>query len=224
MKTLIFVVLLSTAVFGLRNQCPLKGCDCGKICTRTFDCVRGQHKKRSRRNVLAFPATHESLLIENGYANDEGLPRYLKMTDVQHAVDSSELIPLAAYRGVILSPRLPAARSAARPEVITFLYTVGAAHSQFSPLPIIVDSAVRPVQVQRRLHLRNAAPWKGDRASPHETGATVDLKRQGRADDAWMVAYLSVASTAGRIHVIEERNCWHIFVRRANAINADVSW
>lgn len=214
MKTLIFVVLLSTAVFGLRNQCPLKGCDCGKICTRTFDCVRGQHKKRSRRNVLAFPATHESLLVENGYANDEGLPRYATMTDVQQAVESNILVPLADYKGVILSAHLPAARSAARPEVITFLYTVGAAHAQFSPHPIIVDSAVRPVSVQKRLHLRNAAPARGEKASPHETGATVDLKRQGRADDVWMVAYLSAEQAAGRLHVIEERNCWHIFVRR----------
>ena len=173
-----------------------------------------QHRRHSKRISVAFPADHGSLLIENAFANSEGLPRYETMTGVQHAVLTKELIPLAAYRGVILSTRLPAARSAARPEVITFLYTVGAAHAQFSPHPIIVDSAVRPVAVQKRLHLRNAAPWKGDRASPHETGATVDLKRQGRADDAWMVAYFSVASTAGRIHVIEEKSCWHIFVRR----------
>ena len=183
-----------------------------------------QHKRHSKKTVAAFAATHNSLLVENGYANDEGLSRYETMTDVQQAVESNILVPLADYKGVILSARLPSARCAARPEVITFLYTVGAAHAQFSPHPIIVDSAVRPVQVQRRLHLRNAAPARGERASPHETGATVDLKRQGRADDAWMVAYLSVEQAAGRVHVIEERNCWHIFVRRANAITSDVSW
>jgi Family of unknown function (DUF5715) len=174
----------------------------------------------SRRHVknkkcLAFPATRESLIMENGAANDEGLPRYSTMKDVQRAVNRGELIPLAAYTGINLSSRLPAARAAARPEVVTFLYTVGAAHAQFSPHPIIVDSAVRPASVQRSLHLRNAAPWKGDRASPHLTGATIDLKRQGRSDDAWMIAYLSAAQSAGRVHVIEEKSCWHIFVIEA---------
>jgi hypothetical protein len=217
MKTLIlFALIFCTASFGFSTyMCPLKGCDCGRICTRTFDCVHGQKKKHHRtKSIKAFPSTHESLLIENGYANAEGLPRYETMKDVQHAVKSSELIPLAAYTGVVLSSRLPAARTAARPEVVTFLYTVGAAHAQFSPHPIIVDSAVRPVAVQKRLHLRNAAPWRGERASPHETGATIDLKRQGRADDAWMVSYLTVQQEAGRVHVIQEKNCWHIFVRR----------
>jgi hypothetical protein len=27
--------------------CPLKGCNCGTICTRTFDCVRGKHVEPS---------------------------------------------------------------------------------------------------------------------------------------------------------------------------------
>ena len=168
--------------------------------------IKAKHHKN--RDTLAFPATHDSLLIENAMANEEHLVRFQDIQDLR------SLEPLLHNRTVAIESHLPANRRLCRPEVNQFLYALGTAHQMFSPSPIWVSSAVRPVQVQRRLHLRNAAPWKGDRASPHETGATVDLKRQGRADDAWMVAYFSAASTAGRIHVIEERNCWHIFVRR----------
>ena len=78
MKVVVIVLILCSLTFGLtHNACPLKGCNCGRICTRTFDCVRGNHKRhRKQKNILAFPATHESLLIENQYANEEHLVRF----------------------------------------------------------------------------------------------------------------------------------------------------
>lgn len=50
---LVGVLYLSIALtivgFGLRrvhDVCPLakQGCNCGHICTRSFDCIRGDHK------------------------------------------------------------------------------------------------------------------------------------------------------------------------------------
>ena len=84
----------------------------------------------------------------------------------------------------------------------------------------MVDSAVRTVQVQRRL-LRtngNAAPAAGDTASPHLTGQAVDIGKRGftLAEIAWMRTYLQPLIAAGTIDVEEEfqQSCFHISVYR----------
>lgn len=46
---LYYVVLFGVVGYVIMHRptnCPLvkHGCDCASICTRTFDCVRGQHQ------------------------------------------------------------------------------------------------------------------------------------------------------------------------------------
>jgi len=65
-----------------------------------------------------------------------------------------------------------------------------------------VNSAVRTVAYQRQLIEvnGNAAPAEGDIASPHLTGATIDIAKKGltMSEVAWMRAYLFTAQTAAR--------------------------
>ena len=81
-----------------------------------------------------------------------------------------------------------------------------------------MNSAVRTVAYQRHL-LRingNAAPAEGDVASPHLTGATIDIAKKGLSPSevGWMRAYLLPLQAAGKIDVEEEfeQACFHITV------------
>jgi len=81
-----------------------------------------------------------------------------------------------------------------------------------------VSSAVRTVEYQRRLmHINgNAAPAEGDIVSPHLTGATIDIAKQGlnRQEMAWMRRRLLALQSEGKIDVEEEfrQSCFHITV------------
>ncbi len=65
----------------------------------------------------------------------------------------------------------------------------------------------------------NAAPAEGDNASPHLTGATIDIAKKGLSmtEIGWMRAYLMPLQAAGKIDVEEEfyQACFHITVYRA---------
>jgi hypothetical protein len=79
-----------------------------------------------------------------------------------------------------------------------------------------VDSAVRPATVQKKLRRwnRNAAPWDGERASSHERGTTIDISRNlTKTEYRWLVFQLLYYRAVGVVMVIEEKACFHIFVR-----------
>jgi hypothetical protein len=77
---------------------------------------------------------------------------------------------------------------------------------------IQVNSAVRTVQVQKKLrrHNRNAAPEKGETASSHLAGITVDIQRRGMTSQqvAWMEQYLMPLRDQGLVEPEEERHQW----------------
>ena len=62
----------------------------------------------------------------------------------------------------------------------------------------------------------NAAPAEGDIVSPHLTGATIDIAKDGlsRSEIAWMRRRLLALEVAGKIDVEEEfrQACFHITV------------
>ena len=67
------------------------------------------------------------------------------------------------------------------------------------------------------LHINgNAAPADGDIASPHLTGATIDIGKKGLSplEVEWMRSYLSPLEVAGKVDVEEEfyQSCFHISV------------
>jgi hypothetical protein len=84
--------------------------------------------------------------------------------------------------------------------------------------PLIVDSAVRPVTVQKwlRRHNASAAPIHGETASSHEAGTTMDLsRRMTRQQTKWMEWRLFYYEQARQVIIVEEeRRCFHIMIRR----------
>ena len=86
-----------------------------------------------------------------------------------------------------------------------------------------VNSAVRTVAYQRRLIEvnGNAAPADGDIASPHLSGATIDIAKKGlsTSEIAWMRGYLLPLQLAGKLDVEEEfyQSCFHITVYKSYA-------
>ena len=164
----------------------------------------------SARTYKTFPATAGSVERENAAADSAGYGRYLTATDIKTAVDRGDLVPVP----VLVDPRLPKFRRFVRPETADFLRRLDNDFFNETGKHLVVDSAVRPADVQQRLsHInRNAAPATGARASSHERGTTVDLsRRMPRQDYRWLLTRLMYYRATGRCLVIEERGCLHVF-------------
>ncbi|PWT75573.1 MAG: hypothetical protein C5B59_08825 [Bacteroidetes bacterium] len=160
-----------------------------------------------------FPATALSLSLENERADRLGLGRVSDMRDLQALVARNVFAPLV---GVEVSPRLPKDRRYALPETVQYLEKLNADFRERFGHGIVIDSVVRPASVQERLRHwnHNAAPVGGERASTHERGTTADISRRflTRREYHWMVLRLMYDRAVGRILVIEERACLHVFV------------
>ena len=146
---------------------------------------------------------------ENRRADALGYRRYLDMEDVNIGVAGGELVPIT---GVKINDKLPKDRHYLRPEVLSFLERL----NRDVGSNLTVDSAIRPADVQRRLGRfnPNAAPFDGYRASSHERGSTFDISRRSLSvrNYRFLVARLLYYRAIGRILVIEERGCLHVFV------------
>lgn len=113
---------------------------------------------------------------------------------------------------------MPLNRRYCRPWTAKFLSDLSRVHSERFRNALVVTSAVRTADYQRHLLLinGNAAPAEGDLASPHLTGATVDIakKSMSMAEVGWLRAYLLPLQTSGKVDVEEEfrQSCFHITV------------
>ena len=166
--------------------------------------------------------THESLIHQNVMAEADGLERILDDEDLSDRIAHGSLVPVPVSGGMRVNTDLPENRKYCRPWTAKFLSDLAAAHAaRFPQNPIEVTSAVRTVEFQR--HLRtyngNAAAAEGDIASPHLTGGTIDLAKQGmtRAEIGWLRAWLIPLEQAGKIDVAEEfkQACFHISVYKS---------
>lgn len=169
-------------------------------------------------NLPPMRGTHESLVRQNQRADQEGLARVRDDADIASLLHNGLLVPLPASNGLRADPRLPDNRRYCRPWTAHFLTDLSRAYAQHFGSGLQVNSAVRTVEYQRHL-LRvngNAAPAEGDTASPHLTGATIDIGKKGltATEVAWMRSYLSPLESAGKIDVEEEfyQSCFHISV------------
>ena len=135
--------------------------------------------------------------------------RYETMYEVDDAVKIGQLVPIT---GVKINDKLPKDRRYLRPEVLSFLERL----NRDVGSNLTVDSAIRPADVQRRLGRfnPNAAPFDGYRASSHERGSTFDIARRGlpRRQERFLQSRLLYYLAIGRILVIQERECYHVFV------------
>jgi hypothetical protein len=118
---------------------------------------------------------------------------------------------------------LPPNHRYCRPWTARFLADLAQAHEAAFHRPLEVTSAVRTVAYQKRLMWinGNAAAAEGDVVSPHLTGATIDIAKEGltRAEMGWMRRELLTLEAAGKIDVEEEfrQACFHITVYRSYA-------
>jgi hypothetical protein len=162
-----------------------------------------------------------SLTRQNTRLDADGLERIEDEADLTSRIEHKLLVPLPASTALIVNPNLSDHHRYCRSWTARFLADLARAHETAFHKPIEVNSAVRTVEYQRRLMYvnGNAAPAVGDIVSPHLTGATIDIAKQGlnRAEMAWMRSQLLALQNAGKIDVEEEfeQACFHITVYKS---------
>lgn len=168
----------------------------------------------------ALKGSREILMHQNEMADRDGLDRIQDDGDLERLRTRKSLVALPSGAGIQTDERLPANRRYCRPWTAQFLAALGRAHYARFERALQVNSAVRTVEFQQRLVLRNgnAAPAGGETASPHLTGQAVDLAKHGLSltEIAWLRGYLLPLVQEGKIDVEEEfqQACFHISVYR----------
>lgn len=172
-------------------------------------------------SVTPLRGSHESLVRQNEKSEAEGLERIEDDDDLNDRIAHKMLVPVPVSASLAINGNLPENRRYCRPWTAAFLSDLANAHEAEFHKPFEVSSAVRTVAYQKQL-MRvngNAAPAEGDIASPHLTGGTIDIAKQGmsRKEIAWMRSALLPLQQAGMIDVEEEfqQSCFHITVYKS---------
>jgi Family of unknown function (DUF5715) len=169
----------------------------------------------------AFKPSHQSLLLQNEEIDRLNLPRIYDDKQLEKLKASGDLLPIVPSESLRIQPSLDPSRRYCREWTRNFLEDISDAYYKEFHQQIQVNSAVRTVLVQKKLrrHNRNAAPEKGETASSHLAGLTVDLQRRGmsKAQVKWMEDYLRPLKEMGLVEPEEERRqwCFHIMVAGA---------
>lgn len=177
----------------------------------------------TRRKLMQSPlrGSYESLVRQNEKTEEDGLERIEDDADLNDRIAQKMLVPVPTSAQLNVSQNLPENRRYCRPWTAHFLSDLARAHAAAFHGPLEVSSAVRTVEYQKQL-MRvngNATAAEGDVASPHLTGATIDIAKNvlSRKEVAWMRAWLLPLQTAGKIDVEEEfkQSCFHITVYKS---------
>ena len=169
----------------------------------------------------AFKPSHESLLLQNEEIDRLNLPRIYDDRQLERLKASGDLVPIVPGQSLRIQPSLDPNRRYCRTWTLDFVNDLSEAYYKEFHEQIQVNSAVRTVLVQKKLrrHNRNAAPEKGETASSHLAGLTVDLQRRGmtKSQVKWMEEYLRPLKEMGLVEPEEERRqwCFHIMVAGA---------
>ena len=169
----------------------------------------------------AFKPSHESLLLQNEEIDRLNLPRIYDDRQLERLKASGDLVPIVPGQSLRIQPSLDPARRYCRTWTLDFVNDLSEAYYKEFHEQIQVNSAVRTVLVQKKLrrHNRNAAPEKGETASSHLAGLTVDLQRRGmtKSQVKWVEEYLRPLKEMGLVEPEEERRqwCFHIMVAGA---------
>jgi hypothetical protein len=163
----------------------------------------------------------ESLARQNEKTEADSLERIEDEDDLADRIARKMLVPVPVSAALTINGNLPENHRYCRPWTAAFLSDLSRSHAAQFRSPLEVSSAVRTVEYQKQLERvnGNAASAEGDIASPHLTGATIDIAKQGLtlAEIAWMRAHLLALQTAGMIDVEEEfhQSCFHITVYKS---------
>lgn len=167
--------------------------------------------------------SHESLVRQNERTEADGLQRIEDDAQLNELRREKALVAVPVSAQLRVNEGLPMNRRYCRPWTAKFLADLARAHAMRFRRSLQVNSAVRTVAYQRSL-MRvngNAAPADGDIASPHLSGATIDIAKKGlsTSEVSWMRAYLLPLEQAGKIDVEEEfyQSCFHITVYKSYA-------
>ena len=172
-------------------------------------------------NLPPLRGSRESLVRQNTRAEQDGLLRVKDDADLETLRRQGSLVALPQQAAMHTDERLPANRRYCRTWTGRFLADLARVHYERFHKPLQINSAVRTIEYQRHLlHINgNAAPAEGDIASPHLTGAAIDIAKKGLSpfELAWMRAYLLPLQQSGKIDVEEEfkQSCFHISVYRS---------
>lgn len=165
-----------------------------------------------------FRPSRDSLLRQNEEIDRLDLPRIQDDNELEQLKASEDLVPLVAGQSLRFDPRLDPDRRYCRPWTRDFVDDLSEAYYKEFHNQIQVNSAVRTVRIQKKLrrHNRNAAPEKGELASSHLAGITVDLQRRGmsRQQVQFVENYMLPLKNLGLIEPEEERHQWvfHVMV------------
>jgi len=163
----------------------------------------------------------ESLIRQNEKINADNLERIEDDADLESRISSGVLVRVPESGSLAVNAGLPENRRYCRPWTASFLKDLARDHEVQFHRAFEVSSAVRTVAYQKRLMRTNgnAAPAEGDVASPHLTGATIDIAKSGmsRTELYWMRNRLNALQNEGKIDVEEEfrQSCFHITVYKS---------
>lgn len=179
--------------------------------------ARRSHVRRLSWNPV-FRPSRDSLLRQNEEINRLDLPRIQDQAELERLIANQDLVPIVESQSLKVDKRLDPERRYCRPWTLQFLQDLSDAYYKQFHSQIQVNSAVRTVEVQKKLrrHNRNAAPEYGDTASSHLAGITVDIQRRGmsREQVKWMETYMMPMKDLGLLEPEEERRqwCFHVAV------------
>jgi hypothetical protein len=178
---------------------------------------------RKTRFIMPPPmrGNAQSLARQNVKTEADDLERIEDDDDLNDRIARGMLAPVPVSAALTVNGNLPGNRRYCRPWTAVFLADLARAHAAQFHGPLEVSSAVRTVTYQKELEKvnGNAAAAEGDIASPHLTGASIDIPKQNmsRQEIGWMRAWLLPLEAAGKIDVEEEfqQSCFHITVYKS---------
>jgi hypothetical protein len=178
---------------------------------------------QTTRRALPLPlrGSYESLVRQNEKTEDDSLERIEDDDDLADRIARKMLVPVPVSAALNINGNLPQNRRYCRPWTASFLTDLARAHAAEFHHPLEVSSAVRTVAYQKQLMKvnGNATAAEGDVASPHLTGASIDIAKNvlSRKEVVWMRDWLLPLQTAGKIDVEEEfrQSCFHITVYKS---------
>ncbi|HSE50074.1 MAG TPA: DUF5715 family protein [Terriglobales bacterium] len=196
---------------------------------RTKIRVRGRRGRLRRIFIPWSPVkgSRESLLRQN--ERTEELERIEDDEQLFELTQAGALVELPANDYAAVAGNLPRERRYCRPWTRAFVEDFGRDYYEQFQQPLMVTSAVRTVAVQKKLRRRNrnAADIDGDLASPHLTGATIDIGKRGmtRKQLNWIREYLLEQQNRGVIDVAEEfrQRVFHITVYKDYELTKSVA-
>jgi len=177
-------------------------------------------------HLAPLAGSHESLVRQNERTEADGLERIEDDAQLDELRHDKALVAVPVSASLHINEGLPMNRRYCRPWTAKFLTDLARGHYARFHRYLQVTSAVRTVEYQRQLIEvnGNAAPADGDIASPHLSGATIDIAKKGLSlsEVAWMRGYLLPLQMAGKLDVEEEfyQSCFHITVYKSYAPSA----